>query len=1124
MTSNEGVGTNWYDTTSYQSYLAKEQTAQTNYNAQQTNLTNDQSAYNSAKSALETQIAVVNGMSSSDSGYSAAQAQLTTDLNTFIAAETTYNSLLNTYTNTLSENLVTAKENLRNYIDTYGDSIISNFISEISSTIDNQLTFQDTITTNTISTNLNSANNARIAARQAFLTALTNYYNNQLSLSEAQNTLSQDSDNTLIAQANLALNPNNSSYQTAYNNAVTTQSNQQTTVNNLQSDATTLQSDLNSALTTLQTDMNNLSNVLQTAYTTASTTATNYSTAYQNAITTINSQMSSALTAKKTADTTALQTYLTNNPTNQSSLNSTIVGIQSTTAAAQSSTQSSGEFQISTVSVDFPQLPLAGQVLSLLDVMRFLGSAQVLTSGMRRQIQQANNLLNEFFMLLWQYEAQGLSEQSGVIASYYNTLNANDVSYDTKIVTKNAATYSTLSTEQTNFNSQITAINNEISQINQDITNQNTLGQSVTQDLNSTAYITRDLINSSGTIGPDITNLFDVQGLASPTSYPTQLGNPTVVAYPTSIPLLPEITPLPSVPAPTGGNMSDPTGPVLPALPAQSSIDAYNAAVAAINDELTPYASLLPSTVSLPLDQLYYDQYTPLRTTEVTSTIFSTLTFTLMEGTLNHMLRNNRTNPSLDPTLFAMQKLLSRFLVPIAAETQISTDSIGVAFSSIALDANTSIPQVLEALNAVMQSQQFQQLMTSSLEQAALTGALDISIQFPSLTSKYSIMGLVDTQQYREAKNVIDQQINRELLQAVVTAILDIVNNVDLLAASLQTLLPTLAATKGLSPQAMQQLLGLATYVQQFTLFLMALTLASSTLPPGASSNALLGPNPATFTQAQLDALISDLKSVGVLIQPTSIASTSLPVTLLQGIENQLNATDAAVLRKEMNTILAAAGLPTIAATQSLATGLQAALKAATPAQLEQIHNAVLAAVLLQATELYITKSTTPNPFAEIPHVSARFPESLQQRILALAQNIPLLNYLNPAQQVGLLVGLATGVISGSTAKNIVEALMAVKTQGINATAAPAVARDRKLRSHVREAFHRVRTATRYRKEIEKVTEDFLQFTVDSRDFGVLAVKLLLDPGQLMIRSFYLMTQDPTSKGNLPPLQIPISG
>ena len=347
------LGPNWYVDTEWTGTITPAiQTAQTNFNTDYGNLQSAATAYATAKSQLQT------ALSGTDT------SAIMTAQSNFETAQSDYNTLL-VKVQADQQALIAAENNARQDVDSQVDTNMTTFSGQLQGVMNQQLTVNNGQVPNNLDTQFATADAARVTARGQFTSSLSTFYSDQALLNSATSTLQQDSDNLLIAQAQLAIDQVNDPSQvpTDQQNVNTLQS--QVAVDN--SNVTTLSNTVNQDLSNVQTASSNYQTalsaqiaILSQAGTIMETESATFSlfSSQQSAQT----QEQNVLTTAQNNDTADYNAFATQFPTiNGQAISSVADAYAAAAATVAAFSNQASALAPQTSHIQIPKLPPAGE-------------------------------------------------------------------------------------------------------------------------------------------------------------------------------------------------------------------------------------------------------------------------------------------------------------------------------------------------------------------------------------------------------------------------------------------------------------------------------------------------------------------------------------------------------------------------------------------------------------------------------------------------------------------------------------------------------------------------------------------------------------------------------------------
>lgn len=579
-----GVGPNWYVddnwtnvvipnvTTAQNDYdaaLAALNAFITTYTAKKEALTNflnnnplpaDEANLVAIQAQLTADLAILNALNPSDSGYAAAKAQVQQDQSNLLAAQTTLNNDKQTlidlrdafdtaqttyYTllNALkakSDALLAAYVAAASQVDTLTDAQLTQFATDLQGVMNKQLTLPATISSN-LDTQFSTANSTRIAARAAFLTALSNFQSLQSQVSQASITYQTLSDQYLlsiaqveidtatlasykadlayhqaqlvidtkegnaagIAQDNLDIAADNANIglataalaasQAAKATLASQVATQKTTLQNLISQRDAAQHALSTALSAYQNAIDAQIAILNQAAQIMQSVPPQFLEALIQARQDATATEQAFLQAAKAADE-ALKTqhfidYPDVNPVVQAQIEQILISAFQTMQNINANLVKPSF--VDTSQINLPQLPAAGH-MSMTQLIQFLTLVSAFFSQLLREIRRTDSRVNEFRLTLFATSYGSQADATSRNMAWANTLQAQDSKYNQFVVLDNHNNSQHTVDQIQDIFDNIDAINAVIDQLNKEIDEQNARGIEVVTDYNSSVQMAID--------------------------------------------------------------------------------------------------------------------------------------------------------------------------------------------------------------------------------------------------------------------------------------------------------------------------------------------------------------------------------------------------------------------------------------------------------------------------------------------------------------------------------------------------------------------------------------------------------------------------------------------------------
>lgn len=795
-------------------------------------------SYTQAKLTLDNAIA----QAITDANNNASQATLNADISALQTAYNSFNTINTNYnfvavfqqlhpaaTRLLAANYVLQGDASTN-ANTSFNTIVSDLQGKVSSSLLNQIA---------------SANNSVNTARQSVDTAVT-------TLSAQGNSVLGLRENLVKLQGGISLDkaaailnngspPPSSQWQTVSTQAAasdtsaanTTQSQLTTALSARATDQTTLLSAIASLNTALNDPTSGLLSLLQQAEAQSEVSVTDYvnqlNSDLQTFTTTVTATLQAQESATQTLDATLQSNYYASHPRTLSLLQGEIAAAEAALSAAQVQSPVSGS-QFSASDISLPTLPKAGQDLSMADLMRFITNVQVFGKQLTAQLQQTDNTLNNLRIVVWRLLISLINLQIADSIQSTGSLASTDTSYDATVSSDNTARQVAAQSAATTAASALSAINTRIALVNQNNQTASTNTSQVISDLNTASASAVDILNKDNTVNPNTINYSDLFNQDATVSTPQTLQATTV--------------PTPAPPAALATILSPPTPPSPTA--SQSLVDQYNQAVLAWNQTLYSIRSVINQgtdpttgqpfttiTVPGPLPLLVYRQSIPIETSSLPlPPLFAALDalYELIQGAV---LSQQNSAKKRQTVLNSNSNQPGVVVVPERRPTTgQSAVRGGIGLSTTNLNSNAATDHVSEALNAILQTSEFQNVMQNLTEQSTLIAAAATSIRPPEATPNYSQLGLLS----ESSTAPTDTGTTDLQLQGVAEALIATSDNTDLLTKNGVNLVAASPAAQNLSTSDKKSLVDQLVLIQQVSLLTLA-TVATASIGTNIETN-----------------------------------------------------------------------------------------------------------------------------------------------------------------------------------------------------------------------------------------------------------------------------------------------
>lgn len=804
----------------------------------QANLDALTASYTQAKSTLDNAIA----QALTDANNNASQATLNADISALQTAYNSFNTVNTSYQQAASQLDSAANKLLAaNYVlqgdastnaNTNFNAIVTDLQGRVSSTLLSQITSAK-----------NSVNTARQSVNTAVST-LSSQGSTVLGLRESlvkyQASISTDKAAAIL---NNGSPPPSSQWQTLSTQAAasdtssanTTQSQLTTALSTRANNQTTLLSAITSLDTALNDPTTGLTPLLQQASTQSQVSVTAYVNQLNSDLQTFTTTVTAALiaqeTAQETSDASLQTTHYANHPPSLALLQSEITAAEAQLSAAQSRSATSAT-QFSPSDISLPTLPKAGQDLSMADLMRFITNVQVFGKHLTAQLQDTDNTLNNLRISVWRLLVSLINLQIANSIQSVDSLKAADTSYDATVTSDNTTRQAAAQQAATTAASSIATINTRIALVNQNNQTASTNTSQIISDLNSASASAVDILNKDNVVNPNTINYSDLFNQDATASTPQTLQATTV--------------PTPAAPATLALLSTPPTPPATTA--SQSQIDQYNQGVLAWNQAVYSIRTVLNTgtdpttgqpftTITVPssLPLLVYRESIPIETTILPlPPLFAALDalYSLIQGAVQSRQQSARKQQTaLHPNSNEPGTTVAPDQRPTTGQSAVRG---GVGLSTANLSSSiTSTSPVSEALNAILQTAEFQNVMQNLTEQSTLIAATTTSIRPPEATPNYSRLGILSES---DTTITTDTATTDLQLQAVAETLVTASGNTDNLTKNGVNLVAISPEAQNLSASDQQSLVDQIVLVQQLSLLTFA-TVATASIGTNIETN-----------------------------------------------------------------------------------------------------------------------------------------------------------------------------------------------------------------------------------------------------------------------------------------------
>lgn len=804
----------------------------------QANLDALATSYTQAKATLDNAIT----QALTDANNNASQATLNADISALQTAYNSFNTVNTSYQQAASQldsaanKLLAANYVLQGDASTNANTNFNAIVTDLQGRVSSTLLSQITSTKNSVNTARQSVNTA--------VSTLSSQGSTVLGLRESlvkyQASISTDKAAAIL---NNGSPPPSSQWQTLSTQAAasdtssanTTQSQLTTALSTRANNQTTLLSAITSLDTALNDPTTGLVPLLQQASTQSQVSVTAYVNQLNSDLQTFTTTVTAALIAQEQAteqsDALLQTTHYANHPQSLALLQSEITAAEAQLSAAQSRTATSAT-QFSPSDISLPTLPKAGQDLSMADLMRFITNVQVFGKHLTAQLQDTDNTLNNLRISVWRLLVSLINLQIANSIQSVDSLKAADTSYDATVTSDNTTRQAAAQFAATTAASSISTINTRIALVNQNNQTASTNTSQIISDLNSASASAVDILNKDNVVNPNTINYSDLFNQDATASTPQTLQATTV--------------PTPAAPATLALLSTPPTPPATTA--SQSQIDQYNQGVLAWNQAVYSIRTVLntgtdPTTgqpfttitvpTSLPL--LVYRDSIPIESTILPlPPLFAALDalYSLIQGAVQSRQQSARKQQTaLHPNSNEPGTTVAPDQRPTTGQSAVRG---GVGLSTANLSSSiTSTSPVSEALNAILQTAEFQNVMQNLTEQSTLIAATTTSIRPPEATPNYSRLGILSES---DTTITTDTATTDLQLQAVAETLVTASGNTDNLTKNAVNLVAISPEAQNLSASDQQSLVDQIVLVQQLSLLTFA-TVATASIGTNIETN-----------------------------------------------------------------------------------------------------------------------------------------------------------------------------------------------------------------------------------------------------------------------------------------------
>jgi hypothetical protein len=616
--------------------------------------------------------------------------------------------------------------------------------------------------------------------------------------------------------------------QTAYNDAVAEKEYYQADLSMQQSAALGIISSLNSSITAYETTYNNIKNLgtpLPTVDTTLQTIinfCANWNTnVVLPAQTALSADLNAAITALVAANQEMIANFNAQFSADHPALSATTIAqLLSQLAAVQSALTSAGVTLVS--SINTPQLPASSSSMSMTELMKIIGQAELMSEEM---IKQAADAEHQITSLRLQFAISHLMLYANELAAlevWSEQLKQAQIAFNASVEAENQTTFNNNLATYNLYKANIPLINQVIDQVNAQISAENARAQA--------------LVDASNEINPAVLlAIFSEQ--ISIGEAPDYLISHLIGITPTS-PALPSTVTFTPIPLFAHISESDLPNPPYTSYPEVGGLDlnvmsTFNQQISAFLTKIAPFSDLVqqaltaasPAGTNVDLSIILLKSLMFVQDIITTSVQFKSA-FTLLYSFLSQTTLSGMSSKSQEEKSEDLLSQLYEILGYFGGSTGQGA-SIGIGGSLLA-----SAGAFGAALSQIANSSIFNQTIEAIVQRAAMFAGLQVAGTLPQILSQLTEknMTLTDLLELEGQKGgaELEAQTRSDLINAFMQQLALVATTPGALSQSAVDLIKNFPSLTSLSQDQLAQLISGVVTVEQMVLLALTVLLGSS--------------------------------------------------------------------------------------------------------------------------------------------------------------------------------------------------------------------------------------------------------------------------------------------------------
>jgi len=873
-------------------------TLTTDYEAKKVAMLKALQDYDWAKTQVDNQVNVVLNLvahGASQADINAARTLLTTYRDSLTSSKTSYTTACTDF-ETSATLLLNAKAIFQQSIDNDVNTQLDAYVPQLDGKIDT--TLYDEIV---------AANTNRQTARAALNTAVNNYRNLEKSIKDDRIAVTALVHERSLARANAIINNPTLQSQWAtlvaaaeasYDSQIVTKT---AHLSGLLSTRTSFEAALTTAIDNFQDAFDHLRvageqagliTLFEEARVALGTEIDSYIQAMKDAKAAADAYVDALIAAQKAADEAARLAHEAATG-NAAALEAAIAQAHNASTTSTATVLSSDFLKSLGLDITFPALVASGGDISMMDLMGFITSSQLMIQQIKQHANLSDDRINQLRMQIWEYILSLVAQEYSLRMSYLMDVTDKDTTYEDEVKSVNTTRYDDAVKAADDFNKlDIDQINALIDAYNAESSTKKANYDLAVNAWNEASQGSTDLINEANKVQPDAVNLLNLYGIDPTMAYPALLTAPTAEVFTT----LPHISKLP-----------DP--PVAPA--SQADIDAYNNTIRNIAATLDVIQDKIDTAIPN-IDYQMTDLVPLVYRDEITIRDFDTeFDFDALQNSVNALLAMIKQTLGLsDEEADLLTVDLSVIRRSFREGRSVAATGTGVGFQTAFFITEPTLVETIAI--QLMGGQDFRNTMKDLLDQGTFIAALPVALRRSPLMKNYSIMGMLRgetlTDIERAALQRTQDSITARQLQVVADQLLSQAENVELLRRNAMSILAKDPRSANLTATQANAIITRLTVMQQEMLTTMA-TLALVAAPgttPGEQERALR----ALLGRDTLATIDADLKKQGVTVSASlTPGSPAYYEELLNNAENITPADGRQNFREKVTNAMAKLGI-----------------------------------------------------------------------------------------------------------------------------------------------------------------------------------------------------------------------